>query len=94
MSATAEERYERWQRPTGRAPAAHYEMLGREVAQQTITAQADAGMSADRIDRVQEEQAARNLTDATTREGQLFARSYDETVRTLVRDLREMEAGE
>jgi hypothetical protein len=69
-------------------------MLGRQVAEQTIIAQADAGMSAERIAAVQDEISARNLNEATTRAGREFAREYNQTARTLVRDLRELEAGE
>ena len=94
MSAAAEEAHERWQRPAVKVPAAHYEMLGRQVAEQTITAQADAGMTADRIAREQDEIAAHAMNEATTREGQLFARAYDDTAHTLVRELQEMEGGE
>ena len=94
MSATAEETHERWQRPAVKVPAAHYQMLGRQVAEQTITALADAGMSPSRIATVQEHIAIHVLNEATTREGQLFAAEYDNTARTLVRELQEMEAGQ
>lgn len=83
-----------WRRPAQKLPAAHHLMLGHQVAEQTITAQADAGMSADRIAEVQEEISARNLSEATTTGGRVFARAYDDTARILVRDLQDMEAGE
>jgi len=83
-----------WQRPVKTIPAANQKMLGREVAEQAIIAQADAGMPADRIAEVQDEISARAFSEARTREGERFAREYDETARTLVRELREMEAGE
>jgi hypothetical protein len=94
MSAATEEASERWQRPAVRVPGAHHTMLGTQVAEQTIIAQADAGMSPDRIEAVQEEIAARNLNEATTPAGRAFARAYDDTARTLVRDLRDLEGGE
>jgi hypothetical protein len=94
MSAAAEERFERWQRPAVKVPAANQRMLGQQVAEQTIIAQADAGMSAQRIAEVQEEIAARNLSEATTREARTFAKEYDDTARTLVRELEEMEMGQ
>jgi hypothetical protein len=83
-----------WQKQTRSVPAAHHRMLGRQVAEQTIIAQADAGMPAHRIAAVQDEISARNLSEATTRAGEVFAREYDDTARTLVRELREMEMGE
>jgi len=83
-----------WQRPVKTIPAANQKMLGREVAEQAIIAQADAGMSPERIERVQDEIAARNLSEATTPETTRFAREYDHTARTLLRDLRDMERGE
>jgi hypothetical protein len=83
-----------WQRPVKAIPAANQKMLGRQVAEQTIIAQADAGMSPDRIAEVQEEIAARNLSEATTMEAKTFARQYDDTARILVRELEEMEMGQ
>lgn len=83
-----------WRQPVKSVPAANQRMLGQQVAEQTITVQADAGMSPDRIERVQEEISARNLSEATTRAAKHFAKEYDETARTLVRELQEMEAGE
>jgi hypothetical protein len=83
-----------WQRPVKPIPAANQKMLGQQVAEQTIIAQADAGMPADRIAEVQEEISARALSEATTKAGERFAREYDWTARALVRELEEMEAGE
>jgi hypothetical protein len=83
-----------WQRPVKTIPGANQRMLGREVAEQTITAQADAGMSPGRIGREQDEIAAHLLNEAVTPEGERFAREYDWTARALVRDLEEMEMGE
>src|SRR5215469_9000915 len=94
MSSVAEERHERWQRPAVKVPAANQRMLGREVAEQAITGQANAGMHPDRIATVQDEICSYLLSEATTPEAVRFAREYDETARTLVRDLKEMEAGE
>jgi hypothetical protein len=64
-------------------------MLGQQMAEQTIIAQADAGMSPDRIAEVQEEIAARNLSEATTKEARTFAREYDRHARALAGDLQE-----
>jgi uncharacterized protein with von Willebrand factor type A (vWA) domain len=94
MSAAREEAYERWGRRTQRVPAANHRMLGQQVAEQTIIAQCDAGMSPGRIAEAQDEIATRNLSEATTREGRIFATEYDSTARILVRELQEMEAGE
>lgn len=94
MGAVAEEAHERWQRPAVKVPSANQRMLGREVAEQTIIAQCDAGMSHSRIAEVQDEISTRNLSEATTREGRVFATEYDSTARILVRELQEMEAGE
>ena len=38
-----------WQKETRSVPAVHHRMLGRQVAEQTIIAQADSGMPGDRI---------------------------------------------
>jgi hypothetical protein len=83
-----------WQPETKSVPAANHRMLGRQVAEQTIIAQANAGMSAERIAQVQDEIAAHALTEASNRQGQQFAREYDWTAHVLVRELKEMEAGE
>jgi hypothetical protein len=83
-----------WQRPVKTIPGANQRMLGREVAEQTITAQANAGMSPERIGREQDEIAAQLLSDAVTPEGERFAREYDWTATALVRDLEEIEMGE
>ena len=83
-----------WQRPVRQIPAANQKMLGRQVAEQTITAQANAGMPAERIAWVQEEISARALSEATTRQAQAFAREYDWTASILTRELADMEAGE
>src|SRR5258708_34565104 len=82
-----------WQRPVKTIPGANQRMLGREVAEQTIIAQADAGMPAHRIAEVQEEISAHALSEATTPEAVRFAREYDWTARLPVRELAEMEAG-
>jgi hypothetical protein len=82
-----------WQRPVKPIPAANQKMLGQQVAEQTIIAQASAGMSADRIGREQDEIAAHLLNEAVTPESERFAREYDWTARALVRDLEEMEMG-
>jgi hypothetical protein len=74
--------------PTGSASA---RVLGRETAGQQIIAQADAGMAAGRIGDVQAGIAAHLLSEARTPEGQAFAREYDWTAQTLVRDLKELD---
>jgi hypothetical protein len=94
MSAAAEERFERWQRPTVKVPGANQRMLGQQVAEQTIIAQADAGMPPRRIAEVQDEIATRSLSEATTPAAKRFARQYDDTARILVRELEEMEMGQ
>jgi hypothetical protein len=83
-----------WQRPVKPIPAANQKMLGQQVAEQTIIAQASAGMSPGRIGREQDEIAAHLLNEAVTPQGERFAREYDWTARALVRDLEEMEMGE
>jgi len=65
-------------------------MLGREVAEQTITVQANAGMHPDRISTVQDEICSYLLSEATTPEAVRFAREYDQTARTLLRNLQEI----
>ena len=65
--------------------------LGTQTAGQQITAQADAGMPADRISQVQQDISAHLLNVARTPEGQAFASEYDWTAETLVHELREME---
>ncbi len=66
---------------------------GSETARQIITAQAEAGMGADRIAEHHQEVAAALLCGADTEEGQAFAREYDDTGEALLADLREMERG-
>ena len=83
-----------WQRPVKVIPGDDQQMLGREVAEQVITAQANAGMPADRIAQVQDGISAWNLSEATTPEAARFAREYDWTAQALIGDLRDMEAGE
>ncbi len=65
--------------------------LGRESAGQQITAQADAGMPADRIGQVQQDISAHLLSEARTPEGRVFASEYDWAAETLVHELRQME---
>jgi hypothetical protein len=74
--------------PTGTANA---RVLGRETAGQHIIAQADAGMPTGRISDVQAGIAAHLLSEARTAEGQAFAREYDWTAETLVRELKELD---
>jgi hypothetical protein len=74
--------------PTGIASA---RVLGRETAGQQIIAQAGAGMPAGRISDVQADTAAHLLSEAHTAEGHAFAREYDWTAETLVRELKELD---
>jgi hypothetical protein len=83
-----------WRQPVNSIPAANQKMLGQQVAEQTIIAQADAGMPAERIAREQDATCIHLLSEATTPEGQRFAKEYDHTARILVRELQEMEAGQ
>jgi hypothetical protein len=62
-----------------------------EAATETFTAMADAGVEPGRIATWHDEVAAELWNDAETAEAKAFARGYDDTVRTLVRDLEEAE---
>lgn len=66
---------------------------GAVTAQQIITAQADAGMTADRIAEHHQDVAASLFSGAETADGQAFAREYNQAGEALVGDLREMERG-
>ncbi len=66
---------------------------GAITAQQIIAAQAEAGMSADRIAEHHQDVAASLLNGAETREGEAFAIEYSLAGEALVGDLREMERG-
>jgi hypothetical protein len=64
---------------------------GAEAAQRTITAQASAGMSAEKIDTHAQDTAAWLFSEATTPAGERFATGYDDTAQSLVAELREAE---
>ena len=66
---------------------------GSETARQITSAQAAAGMDADRIAEHHQDVAASLLCGAETPDGQAFARAYDGTGETLISELREMERG-
>jgi hypothetical protein len=66
---------------------------GAITAQQIISAQAAAGMSADRIAEHHHEVSASLFSGADTEDGQAFAREYDTTGESLLADLRAMERG-
>jgi hypothetical protein len=64
---------------------------GAETAQQIISAQAAAGMSADRMARHHDDTAAWLWSEAKTPEAERFAAAYASTADTLVAELREAE---
>jgi hypothetical protein len=66
---------------------------GSETARQIISAQAAAGLDADRIAEHHQDVAASLLCGAETPDGEAFARAYDGTAETLISELREMEHG-
>ena len=66
---------------------------GAITAQQIIVAQANAGMTADRIAEHHQDVAASLLNGAETREGEAFAIEYSLAGEALVGDLREMDRG-
>ena len=66
---------------------------GSETARQIISAQADAGMPADRIAEHHQDVGAALLCGAETPDGEAFARAYDGTAETLISELRERERG-
>lgn len=66
---------------------------GAVTAQQIISAQASAGMSADRIAEHHQDVAASLFSGAETADGQAFAREYNQAGEALIGDLREMERG-
>ncbi len=66
---------------------------GAITAQQIISAQAAAGMNADRIAAHHQEVSASLLSGADTEDGHAFAREYDTTGEALLADLREMQRG-
>jgi len=66
---------------------------GAETAQQIISAQAAAGMDAQRIAEHHQDVAAGLLSGADTDEGSAFAREYDGWGNSLIADLREAERG-
>ena len=67
---------------------------GASTVSQIISAQAAAGMSADRIQEHHLEVSASLFSGAETEDGQAFAREYDQTGETLIAELREMERPE
>jgi len=66
---------------------------GAEAADQVIRAQADAGMSADRIDTSAERVLAGRF-DNPTPESRAFYAAYDQTAAIYAADLRDLEAGQ
>jgi hypothetical protein len=68
------------------------QQAGAQAAHDLITALADAGMAADRIDRVAEDVLGARYCDATPVSGRFYA-EFDRTAATYVADLRELEAG-
>jgi hypothetical protein len=73
------------------APAADPARAGAEAAQRTITAQAAAGVSTERMDAHAQDTAAWLFSEATGTGGEAFARGYDGTAQSLVAELREAE---
>jgi hypothetical protein len=67
---------------------------GSETARQIISAQAEAGRSAEQVQAHHEDIAASLLSGAVTDDERAFAREYDETAGALIADLREMERPE
>jgi hypothetical protein len=65
---------------------------GGRIAQRIITAQADAGMTPDRIE-VSAEKMLADRFDGPTPVSDAFYGEYDTTAAILTRELREMEAG-
>jgi hypothetical protein len=65
---------------------------GTQAACELITALADAGMSADRIDRVAEDVLGGRHDEPTPVSDQFYA-EFDRTAAIYVADLRELEAG-
>ena len=72
---------------TGRARAE-----GEQIADEVVRSQADAGMSADRVDRSAEDVLAARF-DAPTAESDAFWSGYDTTAAIYAADLRDLEAG-
>jgi hypothetical protein len=65
---------------------------GKQAAHELITALADAGMSADRIDRVAEEVLGGRHDEPTPVSDQFYA-EFDRTAAIYLADLRDLEAG-
>jgi hypothetical protein len=63
---------------------------GQEVADQVVTAQADAGMSADRIDASAEHVLGARF-ESPTAESDAFWSGYDETAAIYAADLRDLD---
>ena len=75
-------------------PIAHVQdarQAGAETATRNITAQADAGMTADRIERASEGVLSGRFEKASP-QSDAFYSEYDQTAATLTRELREIEA--
>jgi hypothetical protein len=68
------------------------QQAGAQAAHELITALADAGMSADRIDRVAEDVLG-SRRDQPTPVSERFYAAFDRTAATYVADLHELEAG-
>jgi hypothetical protein len=64
---------------------------GAETTADPIIRQADAGMTAEHAEDRQDEVANRLLNDATTPEGQAYARAFSDTAAAYVRELRKRE---
>jgi len=67
---------------------------GRQLADQLVRAQADAGMPAERIGRQQEGVIASLLSDAETAGGKAFATGYATTAETYISDLKALDRPE
>src|SRR5450631_4704348 len=65
---------------------------GSQIADDVVRSQADAGMSADRVDRSAEDVLAARF-DAPTAESDAFWSGYDTTAAIYGGDLRDLEAG-
>jgi len=77
------------ERAESEARLASARKAGAETAAGLIIQQADAGMTPERVADSQHEVATWLLNDASTPEGQAYARAFSETAATYVRELRE-----
>jgi hypothetical protein len=77
------------ERAESEARLADARKAGAETAADLIIQQADAGMTPERVADSQHEIATWLLNDASTPEGQAYARAFSDTAATCVSDLRE-----